>query len=145
MAKEGLPGGVNPFARAFSLSPPPRGGQFRTAALNAERRQRKAERRMAAALGTREDSDAPPRGVNIVELGRIWSSFAFKELRRDLSPEAEKRLHRQLAAVLAGEEGAAAVWWATVSALNEARRAADLSADVRPRNWRQDFSSSDYW
>ena len=58
MADEDLPGGVKPYARPFSLVPPPRDRQFRTAQLKVERTQRKAERRLEAAL---DDGEAAPR------------------------------------------------------------------------------------
>jgi hypothetical protein len=144
MADEELPGGVKPYARPFSLVPPPRDRQFRTSALKAERRQRKAERRMAAALEAREDGDAPPRGVDMAELARLWGSFGYRELRRDLSPEDEERLHRQLAGVLA-HEISLEVWHVTIFALNEARRAAEVPVGTRPRKWPTSYPDLHKW
>ena len=101
---------------------------------------RKAERRLAAML----DDDRTVHAVNTAELARLWASAAFRDLRAGLSPQEEEKLHRQLAGVLSGESSPA-VWWATVSAIREARRAAELSADARPRKWRQVFPDVNGW
>jgi hypothetical protein len=143
MAGEDLPGGVRSYARPFSLVRPPLDRQFRTAQRKAERSQRKAERRLEAALEEGEARAAAP-AVNTAELARVWSSFGFRELRADLSPEAEEKLHRQLVRYMSGEDSPE-VWHATLFALREARRAAEVPVGVRPRKWRQSFSSSDYW
>jgi hypothetical protein len=140
MAGEDLPGGVKPYARPFSLVRPPLDRQFRTAQLKAERSQRKAERRLSSAI---DDGDAV-HAVCTPELTRLWSSFGFRDLRKDLSPEAEEKLHRQLVGVLSGETPLA-VWHATIFSLREARRAADLAADARPRKWRQAFPDLNGW
>src|SRR6202020_2209575 len=50
MAIEDRRGGLSQYARPFSLIPPPRDRQFRTAQLKAERAKRRAEQRRAAAL-----------------------------------------------------------------------------------------------
>jgi hypothetical protein len=68
----------------------------------------------------------------------------FRELRADLSPQDEEKLHRQLAGVMA-HEISLEVWHATISALREARRAAEVPIGAQPRKWRQVFSSFDYW
>ena len=140
MAIEDLPDGMKPFARPFSLVPPPRDGQFRTAQLKAERSKRNAERRLAAAL---DDSKAV-HAVHMPELTRLWASAAFRELRADLPPQEAEKLQRQLAAVLSGET-ALAVWQATVGALREVRRAAELPVGARPRKWRQSYPDLNGW
>jgi hypothetical protein len=140
MAIEDRPGGMNPHARTFSLVPPPRDRQFRTTQLKAERSKRRAEQRRAAAF---DDSQAG-RAVNTAELTRLWASAAYRELRADLPPQEVEKLHCQLAAVLSGETSLK-VWHATIAALREARRAADLSADARPRKWRQSYPDLNGW
>ena len=130
------------FARRFSLTPPALDRQFRTATLKAEKSKRKAESRVASALDD-GDGEATP-GVNTAEVARLWSSAAYRELRAGLPPWEEEKLHRQLAGVLSGETPPA-VWHATVAALREARRSADLEADVRPRKWRQSFRATSDW
>jgi hypothetical protein len=132
--------GEGSFARRFSLTPPALDRQFRTAMLKAERSKRKADRRMASALAEGEAVHA----VNTAELARLWGSAAYRDLRAGLPPQEEEMLHRQLVGVLSGETPLA-VWHATVAALREARRAADLAADVRPRKWRQDFRDLNGW
>jgi hypothetical protein len=42
-------------------------------------------------------------------------------------------------------ETALEVWHATIAALREARRAAEFSADARPRKWRQVFPDLNGW
>jgi hypothetical protein len=131
---------MNPYARPFSLVPPPRDRQFRTARLKAERAKRRAEQRRAAAL-----SDGRTRqAVNTAELARIWASAAFCDLRFGLSPHEVEELHNQLASVLSGEISPK-VWHATIAALREARRAADLSDEARPRKWRQSWPDFSDW
>ena len=134
MADEDLPGGVSCYARPFSLIPPPRDRQFRTAQLKVERSQRKAKRHLEATL----DNGEAVRATNTVELARLWSSFGFRELWSDLPPYEAEKLHRQLAGVLSGEVSPA-VWWATISALREVRRAAEVSVGARPRKRRQSY------
>ena len=140
MAIEDWPDGMNPRARPFSLVPPPRDRQFRTAQLKAERSKRSAEQRRAAAF---DDSQAG-RAVNTAELTRLWASAAYRELRADLPPHEVEKLHNQLASVLSGETSLK-VWHATIAALREARRAADLSDEVRPRKWRQSYPDLSDW
>ena len=70
--------------------------------------------------------------------------LAFRDLRAGLPPEDEEKLHRQLAGVMAGEIPLA-VWHATLSALREARRAAELPVGVHPRKWRQVFPDLNEW
>jgi hypothetical protein len=140
MAIEDVAGGMKAYARPFSLVPPPRDRQFRTAALKAERSKRKADRRLASAL----DEDETIHAVNTAELARLWGSAAYRDLRAGLSPEDEEKLHRQLAGVLAGDTPLA-VWHATIASLREARRAADLAADARPRKWRQSYPDLNGW
>ena len=140
MAIEDRPGGMNPYARPFNLIPPPRDRQFRTTQLKAERSRRRAERRLAAAF---DDSQAGC-AVNMAELTRLWASAAYRELRADLPPQEVEKLHRQLAAVLCGETPLA-VWHATVSALREVRRSAELPVGVRPRKWRQSYPDLSDW
>jgi hypothetical protein len=142
MAIEDRPGGMNPYARPFSLIPPPRDRQFRTSTLKAERSTRGAERRLAAALDKGEGEAV--RAVNIAELARLWTSAAFRDLRTGLPPHEAEKLHRQLAGVLSGEIPLA-VWHSTIAALREARRAADLSDDARPRKWRQSRPDLSDW
>jgi hypothetical protein len=139
------PSGDNPSARPFNLVPPPRDKQFRTAQLRADRSKRRAERRLEAKLDAGGEEGRAMRAVNLVELTRLWWSFGYRELRDGLLPEAEERLHRQLAAVLAGEEDSDVVWHATVSAIREARRVAEVQVGLEPRRWRQVFSRFDYW
>ena len=140
MAIEDRPGAMNPHARPFSLVPPPRDRQFRTTQLKAERSKRSAEQRRAAAF---DDSQAG-RAVNTAELTRLWASAAYRELRADLPPHEVEKLHNQLASVLSGETSLK-VWHATIAALREARRAADLSDDARPRKWRQSWPDLNGW
>ena len=142
MAIEDVAGGMKPYARPFSLVRPPRDQQFRTAMLKAERSKRKADRRLAAALD--EGEAEAIHAVNTAELGRLWGSAAYRDLRAGLSLQEEEKLHRQLVGVLSGETPLA-VWHATISALREARRAADLAAAGRPRKWRQVFSDLNGW
>ena len=142
MAIEDVPGGMKPYARPFNLVPPPRDRQFRTAALKAERSKRKADRRLAAALD--EGEAEAVHAVNTAELARLWGSAAYRDLRAGLPPQEEEKLHRQLVGVLSGETPLA-VWHATIASLREARRAADLAAEVRPRKWRQSFPDVNGW
>jgi hypothetical protein len=140
MAIEDVPGGMKPSARPFNLVPPPRDRQFRTAALKAERSKRKADRRLASAL----DEDETIHAVNTAELARLWGSAAYRDLRAGLPPQEEEMLYRQLVGVLSGDTPLA-VWHATIASLREARRAADLAAEVRPRKWRQVFRDVNGW
>jgi hypothetical protein len=142
MAIEDVPGGMKPSARPFNLVPPPRDRQFRTAALKAERSKRKADRRLAAALD--EGEAEAVHAVNIAELARLWGSAAYRDLRAGLPPQEEEMLYRQLVGVLSGDTPLA-VWHATIASLREARRAADLAAEVRPRKWRQVFRDVNGW
>ena len=142
MAIEDVPGSMKPYARPFNLVPPPRDRQFRTATLRAERSKRKADRRLAAALD--EGEAEAVHAVNIAELARLWGSAAYRDLRAGLPPQEEEMLYRQLVGVLSGETPLA-VWHATIASLREARRAADLAAEVRPRKWRQAFSDANGW
>jgi hypothetical protein len=142
MAIEDVPGSMKPYARPFNLVPPPRDRQFRTATLKAERSQRKADRRLAAALD--EGEAEAVHAVNTAELARLWGSAAYRDLRAGLPPQEEEKLHRQLVGVLAGETPLA-VWHATIASLRAARRAADLAADARPRKWRQAFPDLNGW
>jgi hypothetical protein len=140
MAIEDRPGGMNPYARPFSLVPPPRERQFRTMQLKADRSRRRAEQRRAAAL----DAGRTLQAVNTAELARIWASAAFCDLRFGLPPHEVEKLHNQLASVLSGEISLK-VWLATIAALREARRAADLSDEGRPRKWRQSWPDLNDW
>jgi hypothetical protein len=160
MADEDRPGGVTlsarnymrsirssggcRFARPFNLVPPRRDRQFRTAQLRADRLKRKADRRLAAKLDAGSEEGRAVRGVNIAELARIWSSAGLRDLRADLAPQDEEKFHRQLAAVLAGEEGAATIWHASVSAIREARRAAEVPIGAEPRRW-QTYPALNEW
>ena len=143
MAIEDVPGGMKPYARPFNLVPPPRDRQFRTATLRAERSKRKADRRLAAALDEGETVQAV-KAVNTAELARLWGSAAYRDLRAGLPPQEEEKLHRQLVGVLSGETPLA-VWHATIASLREARRAAELFANARPRKWRQSFPDLNGW
>jgi hypothetical protein len=140
MALEDRPSAMNPHARPFSLVPPPRDRQFRTTQLKAERSKRSAEQRRAAAV----DDGQTGHAFNPTELARIWASAAFSDLRFGLPPHEVERLHNQLASVLSGETSLK-VWHATIAALREARRAADLSDDTRPRKWRQSWPDLNDW
>ena len=136
MAIEDVAGGMKPYERSFNLVPPPRDRQFLTATLKAQRSKRKADRRLAAALD--EGEAEAVYAVNTAELARLWGSAAYRDLRAGLPPQEEEKLHRQLAGVLSGDTPLA-VWHATIASLREARRAADLAADARPRKWRQSY------
>ena len=140
MAIEDVPGGMKPYARPFNLVPPPRDRQFRTAQIKAERSKRRTEQRRAAAL----DDGQTGHAYNPTELARIWASAAFCDLRFGLSPHEVVKLHNQLASVLSGEISLK-VWHATIAALREARLAADLSNDARPRKWRQSWPGLSDW
>jgi hypothetical protein len=140
MAIEDRPRGMNLYARPFSLIPPPRDRQFRTAQLKAERSKRSAEQRRAAAL----DAGQTGHAFNPTELARIWASAAFCDLRFGLPPHEVEKLHNQLSSVLSGEISLK-VWHTTIAALREARRAADLSADAWPRKWRQSWPDLNGW
>ena len=140
MAIEDRPRGMNPRARPFSLIPPPRDRQFRTTQLKAERSKRRAEQRRAAAL----DGSRTFQAVHTAECDRLWASAAFCDLRCGLPPHEVERLHNQLASVLSGETPLK-VWHATIAALREARRVADLSDDARPRKWRQSWPDLSDW
>ena len=131
---------MNPHARPFSLVPPPRDRQFRTTQLKAERSKRRAEQRRAAAL----DNNGAVHTINSAELARLWASPAFCDLRFGLPPHEVEKLHNQLSSVLSGETPLK-VWHATIAALREARRAADLSDDTRPRKWRQSWPDLNGW
>ena len=145
MAIEDVAGGMKPYARSFSLVPPPRDRQFRTATLRAERSQRKADRRLASALDEGEaEAVHAVQAVNTAELARLWGSAAYRDLRAGLPPQEEEKLHRQLVGVLSGETPLA-VWHATIFSLREARRAADLATEVRPRKWRQSYPDLSGW
>ena len=140
MAIEDVAGGMKPYARPFNLVPPPRDRQFRTAALKAERSKRNADRRLAAAL----DAGEAVQAVNTAEVARLWGSAAYRDLRAGLPPQEQEMLHRQLVGVLSGDTPLA-VWHATIASLREARRAADLAADARPRKWRQSYADLNGW
>jgi hypothetical protein len=131
---------MNPYARPFSLVPPPRARQFRTTQLKAERSRRRAEQRRAAAL----DDGRTLQAVHTAECDRLWASAAFCDLRFGLPSHEVGKLHNQLASVLSGEISLK-VWHATIAALREARRAADLSDDARPRKWRQSWPDLSDW
>jgi hypothetical protein len=131
---------MNPYARPFSLVPPARDRQFRTAQLKAERSKRRAEQGRAAALEDGQTAHA----FNPTELARIWASAAFRDLRFGLPTHEVENLHNQLASVLSGETPLK-VWHATIATLREARRAADLSDDARPRKWRQSWPDHSDW
>jgi hypothetical protein len=90
---------MNPYARPFSLIPPPRDRQFRTTQLKAERSRRSAEQRRAAAL----DDGQTGHAFNPTELARIWASAAFCDLRFGLPPHEVEKLHNQLSSVLSGD------------------------------------------
>ena len=139
---EGVAGGMKSYARPFNLVPPPRDRQFRTATLKAERSKRKADRRLASALD--EGEAEAVHTVDTAELARLWGSAAYRDLRAGLPPQEEEKLHRQLIGVLSGETPFA-VWHATIASLREARRAAELLADARPRKWRQSYPDLNGW
>jgi hypothetical protein len=140
MANEDLPGGVKPFARQFSLVRPPRDRQFRAAQLKVERSQRKAQRRLRAAF----DDGGAVCVASTAELSRIWSSASFSDLRADLPPQEIEQLQRQLIGVLSGEISLA-TWHATISALREVPRAAEVPVGARPRKWRQSYPDLNGW
>jgi hypothetical protein len=108
--------------------------------LKADRSRRRAEQRRAAAL----DDGQTGHAFNPTELARIWASAAFSDLRFGLTPHEVEKLHNQLSSVLSGETPLK-VWHATIAALREARRAADLSDDTRPRKWRQSWPDLNGW
>jgi hypothetical protein len=98
--------GSRGYARPLSLTPPPTHMQFAAERARAGVKQRVAKKSLDKALNKRLDAGKTnTRAVNMAELTRLWRSFG--ELRDGLWPEAEERLYRQLAAVLAGEEGSA--------------------------------------
>jgi hypothetical protein len=138
------------FARKFSLSPPPRGKQFRVEFAKARAAERRAARKLETALAERAsatpgaDAEATGPQVNPLELMRAWSSPGMLNLRRDLDPQAEESLHARLEALLAGTLGQQA-WAKTLCLILEARRAADRLEETRPRKWRQTFSSPEGW
>jgi hypothetical protein len=142
MAIEDVAGGMKPYARPFNLVPPPRDRQFRTATLKAKRSKRKADRRIASALDEGEAETV--HAVNTAELARLWGSAAYRDLRAGLPSQEEEKLHRQLVGVLPGETPLA-VWHATIFSLCEARRAADLATEVRPRKWWQSYPDLNGW
>ena len=144
MAIEDVAGGMKPYARSFNLVLPPRDRQFRTATLKAERSKRKADRRLAAALDEGAAEAEAIHAVNTAELGRLWGSAAYRDLRAGLPPQEQEKLHRQLVGVLSGETPLA-VWHATIFSLREARRAADLAADALPPKWRQSYPDLNGW
>jgi hypothetical protein len=108
--------------------------------LKADRSRRSAEQRRAAAL----DDCQTGHAFNPAELARTWASAAFCDLRFGLPPHEVEKLHNQLASVLSGKTSLK-VWHATIAALREARRAADLSDEVRPRKGRQSWPDLRDW
>jgi hypothetical protein len=109
------------FARKFPLVPPSVDKQYRSQVLKAARSRRAAERRVGKAL------EAEPGRVaraDPVQLGRVWSSFAFRDLRRSLTDPEQERLRAHLAAYMA-DETTPAVWHAAVNAVAALRRATD--------------------
>jgi hypothetical protein len=140
LAIEDWPVGMNSYARPFSLVPPSRDRQFRTTQLKAERSKRRAEQRRAVAL----DDGQTRHAFNPTELARIWASAAFRDLRFGLPTHEVEKLHNQLSSVLSGETPLK-VWHATIATLREARRAADLCNDARPRKWRQSWPDLSDW
>jgi hypothetical protein len=132
----------NGSARSLSLTPPATPRQFAAERVRAGAKQRRAARRLAVALKGGEDDNAVPRGVDIAELSRAWASL--RDLREDLRPEDEERLHRQLAAYMSGESWPG-VWHATVNAILEARRAAEVPVVARSRKWRQSWPDLNGW
>ena len=141
MAIEDVADGMNPHARPFNLVPPPRDRQFRTTRLKAERSKRKADQRLASAL---EEAGRPSTLSIRPSSLASGASAAYCDLRFGLPPQEVEKLHHQLASVLSGETSLK-VWHATIAALREARRAADLSADVQPRKWRQSWPDLNGW
>jgi hypothetical protein len=127
------------FARKFSLSPPPRGKQFRAEFAEARAVQRRAARQLETALAARAgatagaDAEAAGPRVNPLALMRAWSSPGMLNLRRDLDPQAEETLHARLEALMAGQLSQRA-WVKTLLVILEARRAADRLEQTRPRN-----------
>ena len=138
------------FARKFSLSPPPRGKQFRVEFAKARAAERRAARKLETALAARAsapsgayaEATCPP--VNPLELMRAWSSPGMLNLRRDLDTRAEETLCARLEALMAGQLSQRA-WAKTLSVIVDARRAADRLEETRPRKWRQTFSSPEGW
>ena len=120
--------------------------QFAVERVRAGIKRRVAKKALGKVLDKGADADkASARAVNTAELARLWGSFAFRELRADLPPHQAEELHRRLAAVLAGEEGSAEVWWATISALRDVRRSAEVPIGAPSRKWRQSFPDLNGW
>jgi hypothetical protein len=141
---------IEGFARKFSLTPPPRGKQFRVEFAKARAVQRRAARTVEMALATRAsvapgaDAEAMGSRVNPLALMRAWSSPGMLNLRRDLDPQAEETLYARLEALMSGQLSQQA-WVKTLSVILDARRAADRLEETRPRKWRQTFSSPQGW
>jgi hypothetical protein len=126
---------IEGFARKFSLSPPPRGKQFRAEFAKARATERRASRKLdkildasATAPSSAEAGDAIPR-VGPLELMRVWSSAGLLDLRRCLDPQAEENLRARLEAFMTGELSQQA-WLKILCSINQAGRAADRHAGM---------------
>jgi hypothetical protein len=141
---------IEGFARKFSLTPPPRGKQFRVEFAKARAAERQAARKLKTALAVRAsvvpgaDAEAMGPRVNPLALTRAWSSPGMLNLRRDLDPQAEETLHARLEALMSGQLSQQA-WVKTLSVILDARRAVDRLEETRPRKWRQTFAAPEEW
>jgi hypothetical protein len=134
---------IEGFARKFSLNPPPGGKQFRAEFAKARSVERRTTRKLEATLGAR-DSEPSGARVDPLDLMRAWSSPGMLNLRRALDRQAEEALYARLEALMAGELSQQA-WAKTLSAIMDARRAADRLEETGSRKWIQTFSSPQGW
>jgi hypothetical protein len=118
------------FAQVVRLTPPPVHKQFAAERVRARIKERKARKKLRNALDRAEAAEPARRRVNPVELARVWSSLAFRDLRRSLTETQQERLRAHLAAYMAGETTPAA-WHATVNAVAALRRASEPSSERR--------------
>jgi hypothetical protein len=110
------------FAQVVNLTPPPTHRQFATERVRARIKERRAGKKLHDALAEGEQQGRAR--VNPVELARVWSSLAFRDLRRSLTETEQEKLRAHLAAYMAGET-TPAVWHAAVNAVAALRRASD--------------------
>jgi hypothetical protein len=132
------------FAQAVILTPPPTYRQFATERVRARIKERKAAKNLRKALDRRaEVGEHALARANPVELARVWSSLAFRQLRDSLTEPEQEKLRAHLAAYMAGETTAAA-WCSTLNAVAALRRAAEPAVGA-PQRWRQTWPAAEEW
>ena len=131
------------FAQSVNLTPPPLTSNSQRSGCA------RASKSAQPGRNSARPSTAAPRGeqgrarVNPVEVARVWSSLAFRDLRDSLTESEQEKLRAHLAAYMAGET-TPAVWHAAVNAVTALRRASETAVGA-PRQWRQTWPSMEDW